>query len=296
MQQIRDEAMTIFLAGHETTANAMAWTWHLLGQSPAVEAKLHDELARVLDGRTPAVEDVAKLEYTRAVVAESMRLYPPAWTMGRRAIETHTIAGHIIDPGALVIVSQWIVHHDPRWWDEPDDVPPRSMARASPAPGFLLPGARPKYAYFPFGGGSRICIGESFAWTEAILLLATIAQQWRFVAGRAPDARAADHAPTERSPYAGCAAIDRRYGAITCRPNRSISSSCGLHCSSSRSTPAASNSRTRSMTCFGRADQSGAQAAVRHRVVLERHALLELRVGDPLLVVVVAAPPTASRR
>jgi cytochrome P450 len=176
-EQIRDEALTIFLAGHETTANAMAWTWHLLSRSAEAEAKLHDELARVLDGRTPAVGDVPKLEYTRAVAAEAMRLYPPAWTMGRRAIETHTIGGHAIEPGALVIVSQWIAHHDPRWWDAPNEFTPERWQ--SPAP-------RPKYAYFPFGGGSRICIGESFAWTEAILLIATIAQRWRFVAGGAP--------------------------------------------------------------------------------------------------------------
>jgi cytochrome P450 len=199
-EQIRDEAMTIFLAGHETTANAMAWTWHLLGKSRPVEERLHEELARVLDGRTPGVEDVPKLEYTRAVVAESMRLYPPAWTMGRKAIDTHTIDGHTIDPGSLVIVSQWIAHHDPRWWYEADRFRPidgSTRRRRFPRR------HAPKYSYFPFGGGSRICIGESFAWTEAILLLATIAQRWRFVAGRAPDARAAHHAPTERSPYAG---------------------------------------------------------------------------------------------
>jgi len=167
--QIRDEAMTIFLAGHETTANAMAWTWHLLGSSPDVERRLHDELARVLDGRTPSVEDVPKLEYSRSVIAESMRLYPPAWTMGRRALETHTIAGHTIPAGALVVFSQWIAHRDPRWWADPDTFNPDRWAVKSD---------RPKYAYFPFGGGSRICIGESFAWTEAILLLATIAQRW----------------------------------------------------------------------------------------------------------------------
>jgi cytochrome P450 len=187
-QQIRDEAMTIFLAGHETTANAMAWTWYLLGKSAEAEAKLHDELARVLNGRTPTVEDVPKLEYTRAIVAESMRLYPPAWTMGRRALETHTIGGHAIEPGALVILSQWIAHHDPRWWDNPDAFSPERWLNAGD--GSREPGAgnraRPKYAYFPFGGGSRICIGESFAWTEAILLVATIAQRWRFVAGGAP--------------------------------------------------------------------------------------------------------------
>ncbi len=200
-QQIRDEAMTIFLAGHETTANAMAWTWHLLAANPAVEASMHDELARVLNGRTPTVEDVTKLEYTRAVVAESMRMYPPAWTMGRRAIEPHTIGGHAIAPGSLVIMSQWVVHRDPRWWSNPKTFDPNRWAKSeSSVPSTFAPGAtvdksaalgsaepsRPRYSYFPFGGGSRICIGESFAWTEAILLLATIAQRWRFVAQSTP--------------------------------------------------------------------------------------------------------------
>jgi cytochrome P450 len=170
-QQIRDEAMTIFLAGHETTANAMAWTFHLLGNAAAVEDQLHEELDRVLAGRTPAVEDVPKLEYTRAVIAESMRLYPPAWTMGRRAIEAHTLGGYSIEPDALVLTSQWVVHRDPRWWDEPLAFQPERWRREA---------KRPKYAYFPFGGGTRLCIGESFAWTEAILLLAVIAQRWRF--------------------------------------------------------------------------------------------------------------------
>ena len=189
-QQIRDEAMTIFLAGHETTANAMAWTWHLLGSASAVEAKLHDELARVLDGRTPTVEDVPRLEYTRAVVAESMRLYPPAWTMGRRAVEEHTIDGHRIPPGSLVLVSQWIAHHDPRWWENPATFSPERWIET----GNREPGAgnrsRPKYSYFPFGGGSRICIGESFAWTEAILLLATIAQRWKLAPMSTPEPEA----------------------------------------------------------------------------------------------------------
>src|SRR4029450_2559228 len=109
---------------HETTANAMAWTWHLLGHGRAVEGRLHDELSKVLDGRTPTVEDVPKLEFTRAVIAESMRLYPPPWTMGRRAIEKHTIDGHEIEPGDLVIVSQWIAHRDPRWWSRPEKFNP----------------------------------------------------------------------------------------------------------------------------------------------------------------------------
>ena len=169
--QIRDEAMTIFLAGHETTANAMAWTWHLVGGAASVERKLHEEIDRVLDGQTPTVEDVPKLEYCRAVIAESMRLYSPAWTMGRRAVETHSVGGFDIEPDALVIFSQWVVHRDQRWWDAPDVFRPER---------WLEHRARPKYSYFPFGGGTRVCIGESFAWTEAILLLATIAQRWRF--------------------------------------------------------------------------------------------------------------------
>ena len=176
-QQIRDEAMTIFLAGHETTANAMSWTWYLLGGAAAVEARLHEELDRVLGGREPSVEDVPKLEYTRAVIAESMRLYSPAWTMGRRAIEPHTIGGYTIEKDALVLMSEWVVHRDPRWWDQADEFHPERWLKES---------KRPKYAYFPFGGGNRVCIGESFAWTEAILLLATIAQRWRFSPVRNP--------------------------------------------------------------------------------------------------------------
>ncbi len=170
-EQIRDEAITIFLAGHETTANAMAWTWHLLGASPEAEARLHAELDQVLGGRLPAAEDVPQLPWTRAIVSESMRLWPPAWTMGRRVLQTHAIGGHPMEAGSLVIMSQWVVHRDPRWWDRPDAFAPDR---------WLSPSSRPKYAYFPFGGGSRVCIGESFAWTEAILLLATIAQRWQF--------------------------------------------------------------------------------------------------------------------
>jgi cytochrome P450 len=184
-EQIRDEAMTIFLAGHETTANAMAWTWHLLGSAPDAEKKLHGELDRVLAGRTPTADDVPKLEWTRAIVAESMRLYPPAWTMGRRAIENHTIGGYTIERRDLVLVSQYVAHRDPRWWDAPEMFrPDRWLAGGFPVPGTRVPTpttTQPKYSYFPFGGGSRICIGESFAWTEAILLLATIAQKVQLV-------------------------------------------------------------------------------------------------------------------
>jgi cytochrome P450 len=180
-QQIRDEAMTIFLAGHETTANAMSWTWHLLAGAPEVERKLHDEIDRFPG--TLSAEDVPKLEYTRAVVAESMRLFPPAWTMGRRVMQPHVIDGYEIPVSALILASQWVVHRDPRWWDEPDVFrPERWLSDAN-----RIRTTRPKYAYFPFGGGSRVCIGESFAWTEAILLTATIARRWRFArAGNPP--------------------------------------------------------------------------------------------------------------
>ena len=185
-QQIRDEAMTIFLAGHETTANAMAWTFHLLADAPEVERKLHDEIDRFPG--TLSAEDVPKLGYTRAVVAESMRLFPPAWTMGRRVMQPHVIGGYEIPVSALILASQWVVHRDPRWWDQPDMFRPERWLGTD---GFRIPasGSRPKYSYFPFGGGSRVCIGESFAWTEAILLTATIAQRWRF-------ARAGNPAPT----------------------------------------------------------------------------------------------------
>lgn len=170
-EQIRDEAITIFLAGHETTANAMAWTWHLLSAAADAETRLHAELSQVLGNRLPTADDVPRLEWTRAIVAESMRLWPPAWTMGRRVLQTHTIGGCALEAGSLVIMSQWVVHRDPRWWERPGDFVPER---------WLTPSTRPKYSYFPFGGGARVCIGESFAWTEAVLLLATIAQRWRF--------------------------------------------------------------------------------------------------------------------
>jgi cytochrome P450 len=170
-RQVRDEVITLFLAGHETTANALTWTWVQLARHPDVEAHVHAELDAVLDGRVPTVEDVARLPYTRAVVAETMRLYPPAWTLGRRVLRDYRWDGHAIPAGSLILMSQWIVHRDPRWWPEPTRFDPQR---------WLGDATRPRFAYFPFGGGNRVCIGESFAWTEAIIVLAAIAQQWRF--------------------------------------------------------------------------------------------------------------------
>jgi cytochrome P450 len=174
--QLRDEAMTIFLAGHETTANALAWTWYLLARNRDVERELHRELDEVLGGRTPTPADYPRLPYTEMVLAESMRLFPPAWAIGRFAEQDVTIGEWNIPSGALVLVSQWVTHRDLRFWPEPERFDPLRFTADAKA-------SRPKTAYFPFGGGGRVCIGESFAWMEGVLLLATIAQRWRFERG-----------------------------------------------------------------------------------------------------------------
>jgi cytochrome P450 len=172
-QQLRDEAITLFLAGHETTANTLSWTWWLLAQNPAVEAKLHAELRMVLGGRAPTLEDLPKLIYTNHVITESMRLYPPAWGTARTAIEDHEIAGYAVPKGSGVSFAQWTVHRDVRWYDAPEEFRPERWE------GDLLKRI-PKFAYFPFGGGPRQCIGNSFALMESALTLATIAQRYRF--------------------------------------------------------------------------------------------------------------------
>ena len=171
-RQLRDESITIFLAGHETTANALSWTWMLLAQNPNVESKLHEELDRVLGGREPTVEDLPNLRYTGQVITESMRLYPPAWGMARVAIDNTEIAGYPIPKGCGVSLAQWVVHRDPRWFDAPLEFRPERWE------GDLLK-RLPRFAYFPFGGGPRQCIGNNFAVMEASLLLATLAQQFR---------------------------------------------------------------------------------------------------------------------
>ena len=184
--QLRDEALTILLAAHETTANALSWTFYLLSQHPDIERELHAELDRVLGDRAVTAADVPRLTYTRAVLAESMRLYPPAWTLGRKPLADVVIGGYRVPRNSLVLMSQWVVHRDPRWWPEaerfyPDrwrDDEQESGNGARSAVG-AAQASRPRLAYFPFGAGTRVCIGESFAWMEGIIILATIAQRWR---------------------------------------------------------------------------------------------------------------------
>jgi cytochrome P450 len=172
-QQLRDEAITLFLAGHETTANTLSWTWWLLAQNPVVEAKLHAELRTVLAGRAPSLEDLPKLVYTNHIITESMRLYPPAWGTARTSIEDHEIAGYAVPKGSGISFAQWTVHRDARWYEAPNEFRPERWD------GDLLK-RNPKFAYFPFGGGPRQCIGNTFALMETALTLATIAQQYRF--------------------------------------------------------------------------------------------------------------------
>jgi cytochrome P450 len=171
-QQLRDELLTIFLAGHETTANALTWTWYLLSQHEEVEKKLHAELDEVLRGRSPTFEDVPKLRYTEMVLAESMRLYPPAWAVGRLSTVDCVIGGYNVPSRALVLMSQYVMHRDERFYPDPLVFDP---FRWTPEAREL----RPQFSYFPFGGGPRRCIGEGFAWMEGVLLIAALGQRWR---------------------------------------------------------------------------------------------------------------------
>jgi cytochrome P450 len=176
--QLRDEVMTIFLAGHETTSNALTWTLYLLSQHPTAEARLYEELSSTLVGngsrtrRVPTVEDVPKLEYTEKVFRESMRLYPPAWTIGRRALNDYKIDKYVIPAGSVILMSQYVMHRNPRYYSDPDLFYPDRWTKETKL-------QLPRFSYFPFGGGIRGCVGEPFAWMEGILLLATICLNWK---------------------------------------------------------------------------------------------------------------------
>jgi cytochrome P450 len=162
-KQVRDECLTIFLAGHETTANALTWTWYLLSQNPEIDA--------VLGNRTATPEDYPKLKYTEQIFAESMRLYPPAWTVGRMANEEHELDGYKIAKGSLILTPMYIMHRDKRFWSNADEFKPERWETQS------VKEAGQKFIYFPFGGGIRRCIGEQFAWMEGVLLLAALGKK-----------------------------------------------------------------------------------------------------------------------
>jgi cytochrome P450 len=175
-EQVGDEAMTLFLAGHETTANALSWTWHLLSKHPEAESKLHAELDTVLNGRPPSVADLPHLAYTRMVLSEALRLYPPAWVMTRLSVEPFEASGYSLPAGSPILASQWVNHHQARFFPQPFEFRPERWTPEAEA-------KLPKFAYFPFGGGPRVCIGEGFAWMEGVLLIATLAQGWRMHPG-----------------------------------------------------------------------------------------------------------------
>ncbi len=177
-KQVRDEALTLFLAGHETTANALTFTWYLLSQNPEAERRLHEELDSVLGDDTPAFSNLRDLKYTEAVFAESMRLYPPAWAIGRLSLEDHNFGGYEVPKGSLVLTSPFVMHRDERFWKDPEEFRPERWQERS------VKEAGQKFIYFPFSRGVRSCIGEGFAWTEGILLIAALAKRWRLRLGK----------------------------------------------------------------------------------------------------------------
>jgi cytochrome P450 len=170
-RQVRDEVMTMFLAGHETTANALSWTWYLLGQHQDVQRRVREEVRSSLGGRSPKAADLPRLTLCEQVVKETMRLYPPAYVIGRRLVENMTVGGHFLPAGINVLMSPWIVHRDGRWHEQPQEFDPSRWTESRAA-------ALPKYAYFPFGGGPRVCIGNTFAMFEATLIVAQVAQRF----------------------------------------------------------------------------------------------------------------------
>jgi cytochrome P450 len=171
--QLRDEVMTLFLAGHETTALSLSWSWYLLATHPHAEQKFHAELDEVLGGRAPDVSDLPNLKYTEMIAKEAMRLYPPAYAVGREAIEDTEIGGYRVPRKTQLFAFQWVTHRDPRYFERPNEFEPERWASESIQ-------RLPKYAYFPFGGGPRQCIGNYFAMMEVVLMMATIGQRFRF--------------------------------------------------------------------------------------------------------------------
>jgi len=171
-QKIRDQILTFLMVGHETTATALMWTWYLLSENPEVAKKLYSEVDHVLGDRLPSGQDCDRLPYTRMVFAESMRLYPPVWLLTRRAVGDVKINGFVIRSGSYVHLSPFVMHRDPRYFPEPERFDPERWTPEAVA-------ARPKFSYFPFGGGSLQCIGEGFGWMQGVLTIATLARRWQ---------------------------------------------------------------------------------------------------------------------
>jgi cytochrome P450 len=171
-QQVRDEAMTLFLTAFDTTSTALTWTWYLLSQNPEVEAELHEELDRVLNGRLPSAGDLPQLKFTKMVFGESLRLYPPSYVIPRQALEDFPIDKYIIPRGSIILMSPYLIHRDSRFHKDPEKFNPHAWETHSHS-------LNSKYEYFPFSRGPRSCIGEPFAWMQAVLVLASIAQFWR---------------------------------------------------------------------------------------------------------------------
>ncbi len=200
-RQLRNEVLTLFVAGHETTSNALAWTWYLLARHPEVERRLRAELDGVLGGRCPGFEDVQRLPYTRMVLDEAMRLYPPAWGTSRNAAVEDEIGGFRIRKGGLVLLSPWVTHRRPDLWEDPERFDPERFTAERSA-------GRPRFAHFPFGAGPHLCIGSAFALTEAVLVLAATAQRYRLELVR--DAEVVPEALVTLRPRGGLPMLTRR--------------------------------------------------------------------------------------
>lgn len=207
-RQLRDEVMTFFLAGHETTAVALSWTWFLLARHPEIAARVRDEVLGVLGDRPPAIDDLPRLPLARMVVEEAMRLYPPLWGIARESVAADTIGGYHVPAGSLVSLSPWVTHRHPAFWPDPDRFDPDRFAPAASE-------GRPRYAYFPFSGGPRLCIGEAFALMEAQLVVAMVLQRFRL--DLLPGHTVAPEPHLTLRPRGGLPMIVRRAGTATSR-------------------------------------------------------------------------------